>query len=297
MEIHSHSRGHLTSSRGIATAFWLNLFFSLFALLGGLFARSASLTAEGIHCFGDSFSVGIAWLLERLSKHKRDLRYTYGYRRYSLLAALLISLLLIAISIGMLITALDHFFDWGIELFHIHSHGEPHAGSMLIVAFVGLLVKSIAVLRLRKGKSLNEKAVMYHMLMDSLSWAVIFISSGVIYFFAVPLLDKLLTFFIALWILYHMIPTLLRTFAILLQAVPKGIDITEVKEKIVALEGIKQIEQFRFWSLDGESNIMTLKLQVEDSFLTNKEKRIALYEAIRQIGKSVKVEECTIEIE
>lgn len=290
-----HKHIHTYSKAGISIAFWLNLSFFLFALVGGLISKSSSLQAESVHTLGDTLSVAVAWLLERLSRRKADSRYTYGYRRYSLLAAIIISVLLIFVSLSMMLSTLDHLFHWGILEESLHSHTAPNATGMLIVAFVGLVVKSVAAYRLSKGHSLNERSVMFHMLMDSLSWGVILISSAVMLFIDIPWLDKILTLFIALWILYHMLPNLLRAFRILLQEAPRGVDVNRLFQKIKELDGIEDIVAFRLWSLDGEAHILTLTLVCSHEVWQREETQEKLKRRIRELAEKVGIVESTIE--
>ncbi len=293
----SHSKHiHLFPQEAIGAAFWLNLFFSLFTFFGGLFSNSSSLLAESIHTLGDTLSVGAAWLLEGLSKRKSDDRYTYGYRRYSLLASIIVSTLLILVALSMLFVTLNHFFHWSTLGEALHSHGEPNARGMLVVAVVGLGVKAYAAYRLKKGHSLNERSVMFHMLMDSLSWGAILLSSLLMLFINIPLLDKILTLLIALWILYHMIPHLLRAFKILLQAAPAGVNIEEIKAKIKALHGVKALATFRLWTLDGEAHVLTLRLICSPDVLQSSAAQEQLRSEIRLLATDLGIEESTIEL-
>lgn len=295
MESLHHKHIHAYSKAGISTAFWLNLSFFFFALLGGLIANSTSLQAESVHTLGDTLSVAVAWLLERLSRRKADSHYTYGYRRYSLLAAIIISVLLILVSLSMMITTLDHLFHWGIMDESLHSHAVPDAKGMLVVAIVGLVMKSFAAYRLSKGHSLNERSVMFHMLMDSLSWGVILISSAVMLLIDIPWLDKILTLFIALWILYHMLPNLLRAFRILLQEAPRGVNVSQLLQTIKRLDGIEGIIAFRLWSLDGEAHILTLTAVCSHEVWQERETLENLKQRIRKLAEEVGVVESTIE--
>lgn len=256
MHVHTHGSN-------IAFAFIINLFFALFTWGGSLLTSSAALGAESLHTLGDTLSVGLAWVLEKISKKPGDNRYTYGYRRFSILAAIIISLLLIVISVGMLASGIAHLFNFHLHIGHshgVHDAHSPNALGMLVVAAVGLLLKGIAALRLRRGNSLNEKAVMYHMLMDSLSWFVILLTSLVMLLFHIPVLDYLLSIAIALLILYHMVPNFIRAFRILLQAAPKGIRVASLKEDIERLAYVNRIENFHLWTLDGCVHVLTIHI-------------------------------------
>lgn len=290
------SKKSFSGSRLIGIAFWLNLFFALFAFSGGLFAKSSALLSESVHSLSDTLSVGVAWLLERLSRRRGDSRYTYGYRRYSLLASCIISVILIAISIMMLVSGVSHFFGLHLHIGHHHGSPGPNAGGMFVVALVGLAIKGIAAYRLSKGHSFNERSVMYHMLMDSLTWAIILVSSVFLFFIDFPWIDNLLSVAIALWILYKAVPILLRTFRIFLQEAPIGVDTHTLKGEIRVLEGVSDVENFRLWSLDGQAHVMTLQLCCKKEILQDAEALQSLYKKVREIGEKFGVEEASIEI-
>ena len=91
-----HSSCRSSSSSNIKTAFFLNLSFTLVEIVGGVFTNSIAILADALHDFGDSISLGVSWGLDRYSKKSRSRRFSYGYKRFSLLSALLNSIVLIA---------------------------------------------------------------------------------------------------------------------------------------------------------------------------------------------------------
>lgn len=293
--IHSHT--HIHSGGHIVTAFWVNFFFAAVAFAGGLFAKSSALLAEAVHGLGDTLSVGVAWVLEKFSHRKGDTIFTYGYRRFSLLASIIISLLLISISIMMLISGIGHIFGQHLHIGHDHGHFDPNAKGMLVVAIVGLLAKAYAAFRLSKGHSFNERAVMFHMLMDTLSWGVILLTSLIMIFVKIPVLDNILSICIALWILYNMVPNLLGSFRILMQATPKGFSTEKFSSEIEALPAVCHISALRVWSIDGEQHVMTLRLCYKPDLCTQLSDLSALTAFIRTIAKRYGIVESTIEVE
>src|SRR5512137_1888967 len=94
---HDHHHNHHHSDLGnIRLAFFLNLVFTVLEIIGGLWTNSLAILADAIHDLGDSFALGSAWFLERLSMRKGDTLYSYGYRRFSLLGALISAALIVA---------------------------------------------------------------------------------------------------------------------------------------------------------------------------------------------------------
>ena len=89
----------MKTQRNILIAFLLNLGFSIFELLGGIFTGSVAIISDAVHDFGDAISIGASWILEKKSKRKPDARHTYGYARYSVLGAAITNMILLVGSI------------------------------------------------------------------------------------------------------------------------------------------------------------------------------------------------------
>jgi cobalt-zinc-cadmium efflux system protein len=169
------------SVSNIKVAFFLNLGFTIIEIIGGLWTNSIAIISDALHDLGDSFSLGLSWFLERYSRKKKDEKYSYGYRRYSLFAALINSLILIAGSIFILYKAIPRLIN----------PEELNAKGMLIFAVTGIIINGIAVLQVRRGKSLNERIVSLHLFEDVLGWAAVFVISIVIIFKSIPILDPI----------------------------------------------------------------------------------------------------------
>ena len=131
---HSH---HSQSSTRIAWAFCLNVLFTVIEFIGGWLTNSTAIMADAVHDLGDSLSIGSAWVLDRLGKKQADSDYTYGYRRLNLVGALINSLVLIAGSIWILVTAIPRLF----------APVMPHTEGMLALAILGVAVNGFAAER------------------------------------------------------------------------------------------------------------------------------------------------------
>ncbi|MEA1886468.1 MAG: cation diffusion facilitator family transporter, partial [Bacteroidota bacterium] len=210
------------STRHISLAFFLNLAFTIIEIIGSLFTNSIAIISDALHDLGDTISLAVAWYLQKVSNRPRDKQYTYGYKRFSLLGALVISVMLVVGAVFIIKESIERLL----------SPDEVNAQGMMYLAILGIVVNGIAVLRLRKGKTMNEKAVFLHMLEDVLGWIAVLIVSIVMIFVTAPILDPLLSMGITAWVLFNVYKNLKKTFRILLQEVPPGIDYEEVKNEI-----------------------------------------------------------------
>ncbi|WP_417153248.1 cation diffusion facilitator family transporter [Rikenella microfusus] len=283
---HTHGHGHSHAATGnIALAFFVNLGFAVIELVGGLWTNSIAILSDAFHDFGDSLSLAVAWRLQKVSERKADADYSYGYKRFSLLGALFISTVLLVGSVFIIKECVER----------IVAPQEPNAEGMLGLAVFGVLVNGFAALRLKRGGSISERAVMLHMLEDVLGWIAVLIVSVVMLFVKVPVLDPLLSIGISCWVLYNVYRNLRATFRVLLQHTPADIDAAELEREIVALPGVQSIHDLHLWSLDGERNISTLHAVVEIS--TTCEDKIRIKTEIRRICARTGIEHATIELE
>ena len=162
-----HHHNNLETYKNIRIAFLLNLFFSIFEAIGGIFTNSISIISDSIHDFGDAVSLGISFLLEKKSQKKPNNVYTYGYLRYSLLGAIITSVILLIGSILVLYNAIPRLFN----------PVEINYNVMIIFAIFGFIINSYAAYRTSNAEKHNEKAINLHMLEDVFGWIAVLIGS------------------------------------------------------------------------------------------------------------------------
>ena len=285
---HNHSHGHLhdhSATKNIATAFFLNLFFAILELFGGLFTNSVAILSDAVHDFGDSLSLGVAWYLQKVSVKKGDNRFSYGYKRFSLLGSIFISLVLVVGSIFIVIESTKR----------LASSQETDATGMVILAILGIFVNGAAVLRLKKGTSYNEKAVFIHMMEDVLGWIAVLIGGILMYFWDATFIDPLLSILITIWVLYNVYRNLSSTIAIMLQQVPKGVDMDALKTDFANIEKAHSVHDLHIWSLDGESHIMSVHLVMQENVSRDQVQQAK--QRLKELAKNKGIGHVTVEIE
>lgn len=284
--MHTHPHNHNEDTIGnIRIAFFLNLAFTLFEIFGGIWTNSVAILSDAIHDLGDSFSLGLAWYLERVSNKERDQRYSYGYRRFSLLAALINTIIIITGSLIILSEAIPRLFN----------PVQPNAKGMAVFAVVGILVNGIAALRFRDSHSLNARVVMWHLLEDVLGWVAVLVVSITLYFFDVPILDPLLSILITSYVLYNVIRNLRKTLALFLQAVPDNVDLDKIEQRLLTIEHVCSTHHTHVWSLDGEQHVLTTHVVVEDG--TSYEEVMCVKQEINDLSEQFNLVHTTVEIE
>lgn len=249
---HSHSQNHHTSDN-IKVAFFLNFGFSIIEIIGGLYTNSIAIISDALHDLGDSFSLALAWYFQKLSTKQSNPKFTYGYKRFSLLGALINSLVLLVGSGFVIYAAVGRLIN----------PQESNARGMLVLAVLGIIFNGLAMLKLKKGHSLNERAV--HLLEDVLGWVAVLIASIVMLFANIPILDPLLSLLIACYILFNIYRNLKDTLKVILQGTPEGIDKSAIEELILTVDGVQSVHDLHLWTMDGEYNIMTAHIVVIQS--------------------------------
>src|SRR5574344_73232 len=276
----SHSHSSENAAKNIGVVFWLNAFFVVVEVIGGFLTNSIAILSDALHDFGDCLSLAIAYGLQKKSERKRDRFYSYGYKRFSLLGTVFLSGVLTVSSIFVIIEAVKR----------IVAPQEVSADGMLWLAIAGIFINGAAALRLHKGSSLNERAVFLHIMEDVLGWVAVLIVSIVMLFIKWPILDPILSVCISIWVLSNVYGNLKKTFRILLQAIPDGVNVEELKQRIEVLPGINSVHDLHVWSLDGESHVMTLHVVTESD---SEELRHRIY----LIGQEYNITHTTIECE
>ena len=281
---HPHDH-HLESMGNIRVAFWLNTGFALLELAGGFYTNSVAIISDALHDFGDSLSLGFAYYFEKKAGKNRDEDFTYGYKRFSLLGAFLNSMVLIIGSVFIIREAINRIME----------PEEVHARGMFILALVGVAVNTYAMLKLRKGTSVNERLVSLHFLEDVLGWVAVLIGSIVMMVVYIPVLDPILSILIAGFILFNVYKNLRHAFRIVLQGIPENVNMQKVLRRVTNIPGIIGVHDLHSWTMDGRYNVMTMHVVLSRPTAVEDVEKVK--NEIRQQLKDLNIQHITIETE
>jgi cobalt-zinc-cadmium efflux system protein len=278
-----HNLPHQHGTGNIRFAFFLNLGFTIIEFIGGILTNSVAILADAVHDLGDSVSLGIAWYLQKYAQRGSSQHYTYGYKRFSLLGALINSLILILGSFYVLSETIPRLL-----------HPQPiNEKGMFLLAILGVIVNGAAVLRLKKGTSINEKVVTLHLMEDVLGWAAILVGSVLMYFFDLPFIDPLLSVLISIYILVHVVGSIRQSLKIILQGTPDNIDMTHIRQRLLAHPFVSTIHDVHVWTTDGNYHVMTLHVVLDAATADT----VQVKDELRQLLKEENIEHATIEFE
>lgn len=237
----------MKTDRSILLAFLLNLGFSVFEFVGGIFTGSAAIAADALHDLGDAVSIGVSYVLERKSRRAADARLSYGGAGYSVIGGVVTMLILLMSSAAVILHAAKRL---------VHPVAIDYTG-MIVFALVGLLVNLCAAFATRKGDSFGQKAVNLHMLEDVLGWAGVLVGAVVMRFTDFVILDPLLSLAAAAFIAVHALRHLKEAADLLLAKTPDGVDLRELEARLCGIDGVADVHHVHVWSLDGHTHCAT----------------------------------------
>ena len=222
-------------------AFFLNLSYAIVEFIAGRIFGSSAVLADSVHDLGDAIAIGISAFLETISNREEDRQYTLGYKRFSLLGALVTAVILIT---GSILVILENT----TKLFNPQPVNDE---GILWLGMIAVTINVLASLVVRKGQTKNESILSLHFLEDTLGWLAVILMAIVLRFTDWYILDPLLSLVISIFILIKAIPRFWSTLKIFLDAVPEGVDIKQVMSDLEGLDNVASLNQLNLWTMDG----------------------------------------------
>ncbi len=281
---HDHHPSH-DDDGNIGVAFFLNLSFTIIELVGGMLTNSVAIASDAVHDFGDSLSLGLAWYFQKLSQKGGNKHYTYGYKRFSLLGAIINSIVLVVGSVYILAEAFPR----------LSSPQETNARGMFLLAIVGIAINGAAVLRTRQASSLNERVISLHLLEDVLGWAAVLIGSAIMHFTGLSVIDPILSIVIACFVLQGVFKNVKQVLPILLQGTPADVERERIVTKLKSIKQVGNVHDLHIWSLDEEYNVLTVHVTLKEAI--PQRELVRLKGDIRTVLNEEGIQHATIEFE
>lgn len=244
----------MKSSRNMTIAFLLNLSFAIIEFIFGLLFHSSAVLADAIHDTGDALAIALSTLFEKISTRKEDRNYTLGYKRYSLLGALLTSVILLVGSTLVIVENIPKLF----------APEKVNYDGMLVLGIVAIVVNTAASRVVSHGHSHNESILSLHFLEDILGWLAVVGVSIILRFTDWYFLDPLLSLVIAGFILSKALPKFWENIQIFLDHVPSDVDLSQLYQEIAVLENVRAITQLNVWTTDGLEKYAMLHICLEN---------------------------------
>lgn len=256
--MHSHDHHHeskVTDSNRIGWAFWLNFVFTIIEFIGGWLTNSVAIMADAVHDLGDTLSIGLAWYLSKLGHKAATEKYSYGFKRLSLLGAMINGLILIVGSIWILLEAIPRLFNPTM----------PVTEGMIVLAIMGIAVNGFAAYKLSGGHSMNEKVLNWHLIEDVMGWVAVLCVAILLQFVHWPILDPILSIIFTLFISINVVRYVVKTMKLFLQGVPNQESRVAIRSALLEVPHVEEVHHLHFWSLDGEQHVLTAHLVIDCS--------------------------------
>ncbi len=284
-----HYKYQAQSRKTLITSILLTSFFALIELFGGIFSGSLALISDSFHMFSDVVALLFSMIAVFYSAKKPNKKFTYGYLRIEIIAAFLNGFALMIISIGIIIEAVNRLFNpERIDFF-----------TMFTIAVIGLLINlvlmSVLMRSLKAESNLNIKSALWHFLGDTLNSVGVIIAAIILKLTNLVIFDTIISVIISIVIFSGGLKIAKEAFFILMEAVPNNLDVSEIYNKILTIDKIKDIHEFHLWNI-SEDNI-----SISFHILLTEYNGVNDYEIVNEVVKLLKreykIEHVTVQIE
>ena len=281
---HSHHHHEVKHGRAFAIGIILNTIFIIIEVVYGLIANSSALLADAGHNLTDVLSLAFAWGAMWLGSKKAGGRFTYGFRRTTILVSLLNALLIFAAVIFI-----------GIDAVRKISNLTPVAETtVMIVAAIGILINGATAMLFFHGqkKDLNVKGAYLHMMADAAVSFGVVMAGFAIKFTGFYWIDPLVSFAIIVAIILSTWHLFTESVNLALDAVPSGIQLEAVRKYLLSVNGVEGVHDLHIWAMSTTQNALTVHLVCPEG--SNDQ---LLEELSAQLRKRFSIEHTTIQIE
>lgn len=271
-------------TRAFAIGIALNIGFVIVETVFGFRANSMALLSDAGHNFSDALGLVVAWAGGVLALRASSARFTYGFKKASILAALANALLLL-VAVGAI----------GLEAVRRLLHPKPtEGGVVMIVAAIGIAVNGVTAMLFTRGKDdINIRGAFLHMAADAVVSAAVVLAGLVILWTDQRWVDPVMSLAVAVVILWSSVSLLKESVAMSLAGVPNGIDVDHVQSALVDLDGVDAVHDLHVWPLSTTETALTAHLVTARADFPD-----ALLESARaMLHDRFHIEHCTLQVE
>lgn len=255
---HNHSHIKTTQERPLIFALILTSIFLLTEAIGGILTQSLALISDAAHMLTDVTALVISLVAIKIGRRSADLNRTFGYYRFEILAAVFNTILLFLVALYIIYEAYQRL-----------SHpAEIHSIGMIIIASIGLVVNIISMRLLTSGKdnSINMKSAYLEVWSDMLGSIGVILAAAIIYFTGWKSVDSVIAVLIGLWVLPRTFVLLKESINILLEGVPKEIDLNRLKGSLCKTEGVLDIHELHVWAISSDKISLTAHVVIDPTY-------------------------------
>lgn len=275
-----------TAKKQLSIALLIGASIGMLEIVGGIVSNSIALISDAGHMFTDVIAIAMSLFAITISLKPHTAKLTYGYHRAEVLAALANGIILLIVAIYIIIEAYNRFLV-GLEIDVL---------TLITVASIGLAanITMLLILKDTSHKNINVKGAFLHIISDTLSSIAIIASSIIIYFTNIVAIDPILAMIISGLIIRSAIMLLKDTIHILLEGVPKGIDLDILIDNIKKIDGVTDVHDLHVWCITTDLLALSAHIIVRDQMISESNLIIDL---IRREMRKFDIKHVTIQIE
>lgn len=255
-----HVKEQSKSKRTLWITLFLTLFFTIVEIIGGLISNSLALLSDSAHMISDVIALGLSMLAIYMATKPPNSRFTFGYLRFEIIAALLNGLALAVISIGIFIEGIRRFI----------SQPEVDFPVMLTISAIGLIVNIVLTVVLSRSmkeeENLNIKSALWHFIGDLLSSVGVMISALLIYFTGLYFFDPLISMVIGGIIFIGGARIIKESYLVLMESVPEQFDLEQIRKDIGDVDGVEDVHEMHFWAISTDHYSLTAHVFINENY-------------------------------
>ncbi|MBF6608419.1 MAG: cation transporter [Flavobacterium sp.] len=251
-----HIHKHTVKGKNLLISIVLNVVITAAQAIGGILSGSLALLSDALHNFSDVLSLIFSYGAHKLSRKKASLNQTFGYKRAEVIAAFVNAVTLIVVALYLIFEAVQRFF-----------HPEPIASGLVIwLSVLGIVANGISVLLIKGDakKSLNMRSAYLHLFTDMLASVAVLIGGLLMKYLSWYWVDSVLTFIIALYLIFVGVDLLKKSTQMLMLFTPTHIDIKEIVREVHKIPGVAKLHHIHVWHLNDEELHLEAHLDCSD---------------------------------
>jgi cobalt-zinc-cadmium efflux system protein len=260
---HNHNHQHNDmKGRSLFISILLNILITVAQVIGGFISGSLALLSDALHNFSDVLSLLISYFANLLSKRKASTNKTFGYKRAEIIAAFVNSTTLIIVAILLLIESVKRFLE----------PQEIESTLVIWLSLLGIVANGLIVLLLRKdaNKNINMRSAYLHLFTDMLASVAVLIGGLLMKFYQVYWIDSLLTFLIAVYLVYVGYDLLKKSTQMLMLFTPAHVNIEEIVKAVNKIDKVSKLHHVHVWCLNDEELHLEAHLDFKEDISLSK---------------------------
>lgn len=253
---HHHHHDEIESKNRLLATMLLNFLISVSELLGGILSGSLSLISDALHNFSDGIAIIISYIAMKIARIPKNEKYTFGFKRAEIFAAIINTSVLIIISFFLIKESIDKFI-----------HPQAITGNiMVVVASIGLIANVIGTFLLKKdaSDSMNIRSAYLHLLSDALSSIGVIIGGVLIWVWNIYWVDPILTVLISLYILYESYEIMKNAVDIFMMKSPTDFSTQEIVDSINTIDNVDGVHHIHYWMLNEKETHFEAHIETEN---------------------------------